>query len=87
MAEQRQWFVGKPEYEHFGLGLESDTGAYDGHVRKARELTQRAVDSALRADQKENAATYLTSSALQEAAYGNAAEARHSAAEALKMAR
>jgi serine/threonine protein kinase/Tfp pilus assembly protein PilF len=86
MAEQQQWFAGKPEYEHFGLGLESDTEAYNGHVRKARDLTQRAVGSAMRADQKENAATYLTSAALQEAAYGNAASAQHSAVEALKMA-
>jgi DNA-binding winged helix-turn-helix (wHTH) protein len=86
MAEQQQWFAGKREYEHFGLSLESDTEAYTGHVRKARELNQRAVDSAVRADQKENAAIYLTSAALQEAAYGNGAEARHSAAEALKTA-
>jgi serine/threonine protein kinase len=86
MAEQQQWFVGKPDYENFGLALASDTEAYAGHVSKARELTRKAADSAARADQREGAATYLTAAALQEAAYGNAAEARRSAAEALKTA-
>ena len=28
MAEQQQWFAGKPEYENFGLALASDTEAY-----------------------------------------------------------
>ena len=86
MAEQQQWFVGKLDYENFGLALASDTEAYAGHVSKARELSRKAADSAARADQREGAATYLTAAALQEAAYGNAAEARRSAAEALKMA-
>ena len=45
MAEQQQWFAGKPE-ENFGLSLASDTEAYAGHLGKARELTKRAVDSA-----------------------------------------
>ena len=54
MAEQQQWFAGKPEYENFGLALASDTEAYGGHLGKARELTKRAVDSAMRADSKEN---------------------------------
>jgi tetratricopeptide (TPR) repeat protein len=44
------------------------------------------VDSASRFDNKENAAIYLTNAALQQAAYGNPAEARQSAAKALKLA-
>jgi len=85
MAEQQQWFAGKPE-EHIGLALASDTEAYAGHVGKARELTKRAVDSAIQADSKETGAIWQANAALQQAAYGNAAEARHSAAEALKLA-
>ena len=85
MAEQQQWFAGKPE-ENFGLALASDTEAYGGHLRKARELTKRAVDSAIRADSKENGAIWQANAAVQQAAYGNAAEARQSAAEALKVA-
>jgi serine/threonine protein kinase/tetratricopeptide (TPR) repeat protein len=86
MAEQQQWFAGKSEYENWGLALSSDTEAYAGHLRKARELTKRAVDSAVRADQKEGGATYLAVAAQREAAYGNAVEGRRSAAEALKLA-
>lgn len=86
MAEQQQWFTGKPDYEHAGLALASDTEAYDGHVGKARELTKRAVDSAVRADSKENGAIWQAIAAQREAAYGNAIEAQQSAAEALKLA-
>jgi len=86
MAEQQQWFAGKPEFANVGLALASDTEAYSGHLGKARELTKRAVDSAIRADSKENGAVWQANAALQEAAYGDVAGARRSAAEALKLA-
>jgi class 3 adenylate cyclase/tetratricopeptide (TPR) repeat protein len=86
MAQQQQWFAGKPDYENFGLALTSDTEAYAGHVGKARELTKRAVNSAIRADSKESGAIWQATAALQQAACGNATEARQSAAEALKLA-
>jgi tetratricopeptide (TPR) repeat protein len=86
MAEQQQWFAGKPGYQNFGLALASDTEAYGGHLGKARELTKRAVDSAIRADNKEAGAIWQQNAALLQAAYGNPAEARQSAAEALKLA-
>ena len=86
MAEQQQWFAGEPEYENYGLALASDTEAYAGHVGKARELIKRAVDSAIRADSKENGAIWQANAALEQAAYGNPAEARQSAADALKLA-
>jgi hypothetical protein len=84
MAEHLQWFVGKPE-ENFGLALASDTNAYAGHLGKARELTKRAVDSAIRADSKETAATWQANAAIEQAAFRNATEARQSAAEALAL--
>jgi len=86
MAEQQQWFAGKPAYENYGLALASDAEAYNGHLGKARELTKRAVDSAIRADNKENGALLQAIAAQREAAYGNPAQARQSAAEALKLA-
>ncbi len=86
MTDQQQWFAGRPEYENFGLALASDTEAYVGHLGKARELTKRAVDSAIRADRKETGAIWQAIAAQREAAYGIAAEARPSAAEALKLA-
>jgi eukaryotic-like serine/threonine-protein kinase len=85
MAEQQQWFAGKPA-ENFGLALASDTEAYGGHLGKARELTKRAVDSAIRADSKENGAIWQENAAIAQAAFGNPAEARQAAAEALKLA-
>jgi eukaryotic-like serine/threonine-protein kinase len=85
MAGQQQWYAGKPE-ENQGLSLASDTEAYGGHLGKARELTKQAVDSAIRADSKENGAIWQENAAIEQAAYGNPAEARQSAAEALKLA-
>jgi len=84
MAEQQQWLAGKPE-GNSGLALASDTEAYGGHLAKARELTKRAVDFAIRADSKENGAIWQAIAAQWEAAYGNPAEARQLAAEALKL--
>ncbi len=84
MAEQQQWFAGKPE-ENLGLALASDTEAYGGHLGKARELTKQAVDSAIRADSRESGALWQANAAVQQAAYGNTAEAHQSAAETIKL--
>ena len=86
MAEQQKWFADQPLYKNYGIALASDTEAYAGHVRKARELTKEAVDSAIRADNKEGGAVYQTNFALQQAAYGNASEAQQTATEALRPA-
>ncbi|MGA9897468.1 MAG: protein kinase [Terriglobales bacterium] len=86
MAEQQQWYASKPEYENFGLALASDTEAYAGRLGKARELTKRAVDSAMRADNKESGAIWQANAAIEQAVYGDGAKARQSASEALKLA-
>jgi DNA-binding winged helix-turn-helix (wHTH) protein/tetratricopeptide (TPR) repeat protein len=86
MEDQQKWFASKPEYANLGLQLESDTEAYRGHAAKARKLTRQAVDSALRTDAKELGAVELASAGQWEAVYGNSAEARQAAAEALKLA-
>jgi eukaryotic-like serine/threonine-protein kinase len=86
MSEQQEWYVDKPQFENWGLALASDTEGYAGHLRKARELTKRAVDSAVRADNKENGAILQAIAAQREAAYGNVNEARQTAAKALKLA-
>ena len=85
MVEQQQWYAGKPE-ENIGLALASDTESYAGHLGKARELTKRAVDSAVRADSKETGAIWQANAAIEQAAYGNPTEAQQAAAEALKLA-
>jgi tetratricopeptide (TPR) repeat protein len=86
MTEQEQWFAHQPEYESLGYSLESDTEAYGGRLKRARELTRRAVDSAMRSDNKEGGAIGLAIAAQREAAYGNPGEARQAAEAALKLA-
>ncbi len=86
MEEQQKWFASNPDYGTYGLALASDTEAYGGHLSKARELTKRAVDAAVRANNKESAAIWKANAALQQAAYGGFAEARRSAVEALRLA-
>jgi tetratricopeptide (TPR) repeat protein len=86
MAEQQQWFAGKPQFQHFGWAFASETEGYAGHLGQARELMKRAVDSSVRADDKENSAVWQAIAAQREAAYGNESEARRMAAEALKLA-
>ena len=85
MAEQLQWFAGKPDYENIGLSLASDTEAYAGHLHKATELTKRSIDSAIRADSKETGATCQEIAAQREAAFGNPVDAKQEAAQGLKL--
>jgi len=84
VAEQQQWFTGKPE-ENFGLSLASDTEAYAGRLRRARELTKQSVDSAVRADSKETAAIWKEIAAQREAVFGNSAEAKQQARGGLEL--
>ncbi len=82
--EGQRWFAGKTE-ENFGFSLFSDTEAYAGHLRKARELTTQSIDSAIRSDSKENGAVWQEDAALREAAFGNPTQARRTAAAGLKL--
>jgi tetratricopeptide (TPR) repeat protein len=84
MTQEEKWFSGRPE-ENYGLALSSDTEGSAGHENKARELTRRAMDSAMRADSKETGAIWQENGALRDAAYGYAEEARRTAARALKL--
>lgn len=84
MAEQRNWFTGKPE-ENDGLSLISDTEAYSGHLGKARELTRQSVESAIRADSKETGAVWQENAAVREAAFGNTEEAKRAAEAGMKL--
>ncbi len=86
MAEQEAWFEGRPELQNEILALEADTEAYAGHVIKSRELARRAVEAALRADNKESAAIWHLYGAWREAVFGNFEEAKRDAAAGLAMA-
>jgi serine/threonine protein kinase len=84
MARQVASSAGTPGVEDWLLGLEADTAAYSGRLRTAREFSRQAIDSAERAGYKEAAATYSALSALREALFGNADEARRRATLAMK---
>jgi eukaryotic-like serine/threonine-protein kinase len=83
MGQQAAWAAGKPGIEDNLLALEADTAAYSGRLRDARDFSRRAMDSAERAEEKETAATYSALSALREALFGNAEEARRGATSAM----
>jgi serine/threonine protein kinase/tetratricopeptide (TPR) repeat protein len=85
MAEQLSWFDGKPDLEHERWAFQSDTEAYSGHIQRSRELTKRAIDAALRTDNKESAAFWQDNGAIREAEFGYSAEARQSAAASLNL--
>jgi eukaryotic-like serine/threonine-protein kinase len=85
MKKQQRWFAGTSA-EDDGLSLASDTEAYMGHLGKARELTKRSADSAIRADSKETGAVLLENSAVRLAAFGNPTDAKQTATEGLKLA-
>ncbi len=78
--------MGKPGIEDQMLFLESETAASGGAFAKSQELTRRASDSALRAQEKETAAEYLAHSALREALVGDSASAKQHAQAALAQA-
>jgi hypothetical protein len=65
MADQITWSTGKPGVEDLMLELESEVYAYSGQLRKARELSKKAVAAAERAQEKETAASYEMSAAMR----------------------
>ncbi len=85
MAEEQKWYADHADAENFGLALAADSEAYAGHVGKARDLTKRSVESAIHADSKESGAIWSESAAIWEAEFGNDAQARHAAADGLKL--
>ena len=85
MQHQADWFAGKLGLEDVSLSFQSDTEAVSGHLAKARELSQRALESAQRADEKETAAKRELNDALREAEFGNPAQARSQTSGALAL--
>ena len=77
--------TGKAGTEDFLLFAQSDTQAWYGKLKSAREFTRRAMDSAEHNDAKEAAASYEAESAVREAVMGNREAARADANAALKL--
>ncbi len=85
MAQQVAWAEGKPGVEDLLLSYEAATAAFAGQIERARELSRRAIASALRSDKAEAAAGYQSQWAMREALFGNFPEARHQAEAALAL--
>jgi eukaryotic-like serine/threonine-protein kinase len=77
MQEQVAWAIGKPGAEDMLLSAQSDTEAYYGRLAKAHDFSQRAMESAKRAEAKEAAALWQMSEAVRIAEFGNPAQVRH----------
>ena len=85
MDSEVRALAGKGSGEDMMLALEADTEAYAGHLKKARELSRRAVELAQKSELAEPAAIWQGLAALREAAFGNREEARKGAEESLRF--
>jgi len=86
MEKDIAWGAGRPGEEDPVLSTQSDTEAYFGRLTRARDLTRRAVDAAVRADSKESGAIWQGNEALREVEFGNSAVAKQKIEAALTLA-
>jgi DNA-binding winged helix-turn-helix (wHTH) protein/tetratricopeptide (TPR) repeat protein len=86
MAQMSAAAIGKPGMEDLLLASQADTEGWYGRFKKARELTQKAMDSAQHNDATETPAIYRAEAALREVEAGNRKQARADANAALKLA-
>ena len=86
MERQVAWAAGKVGVEDQLLTQHSDTEAYHGRLRKARDLSRRAVESAVRGGDKETAAMWEINAALRELEIGNLSLARQGVRATLSLA-
>ena len=86
MQEQVDHVAGTPT-EAGMLAMQSATAAYAGQVRKARQLTSKAIELGTSRGLKEAAGLYSAGDALWEAAYGNCRDAKQTAARTLALTR
>ncbi len=85
MAHLMSVAIAKPGTEDLLLASQAETESWYGRLKNARELTTRAVNSALHNDTKETAAAYQAEAALREVETGNFKRARADAQAALNF--
>jgi eukaryotic-like serine/threonine-protein kinase len=85
MQRQMNWGSGEPGIEDAFLDDQANALASSGQIEQARELTQRAIEAAKHADEKETAAGYEINEAQREALFGNGSDARTAAEGALSL--
>lgn len=83
MAQQLAATQGQAGFEDQLLAAAAEAAAFHGRMDEARRLTVQAMGAAQRAGEQEPVAVYLAMSAVREALYGNAREARQRAQSAI----
>ena len=86
MQRELEWAAGKTNGEDSLLAAQSDTEAYFGRLKNAREYTRRAVESARKAELPESAGVWEVEAGMREAMFGYPDEARKHADAALQLA-
>ena len=86
MERQANWAADKPGWGDVLFSYQSDTAAFSGRLRRAREFSQRAVTSAQRNGQKETAVLWEMNAALRETEFGNFARAHEQSTSAVTKA-
>jgi serine/threonine protein kinase/Tfp pilus assembly protein PilF len=82
MQQQIEWLNGKPD-EYVAQGWQSETAAFSGQLRKAKEFSNRAFELAERRDLKEVAAQIAAGGAGRDAVFGDCVQAKVQTAKAL----
>jgi tetratricopeptide (TPR) repeat protein len=86
MAQLAAAAVGKAGVENVLLSLQADTQAWYGKLKNARDLTERAMESAEHNDAKETAATYKAAAALRDVESSKSKHVRADVDAAIKLA-
>lgn len=86
MQQQLDWAQGKPD-EYVALDWQTNTAALAGQWRQAQDFSRRAIDLAVRGDNRELGARYATEQALRSAVLGDCRLAKTNAAQGLAFGR
>jgi serine/threonine protein kinase/tetratricopeptide (TPR) repeat protein len=86
MKQQLDWWSGKPG-EYNALAWQAEVAAFSGQLKKARELNDRAVESALGHQQNDGAATILATQMQLESLFGTCDRLKPLAARAFQTSR
>lgn len=85
MQQQLESVSGKVGMEYTLLAMQAETEAYFGRMKRAREMSQRAVAAAKRNGATDSAAASLAFAATREAQFGNNGEAKDLANQAIAL--
>jgi serine/threonine protein kinase/tetratricopeptide (TPR) repeat protein len=86
MQQQIEWLNGKPD-EYVAQGWQSETAAFSGQLREAKEFSDRAFELAERRNLKEVAAQIAVGGAGRDALFGECGQAKEQTAKALGISR